>query len=358
MTGPPDGEWEWQSVETYAVNPKPGVNSLDFIVRNDATPGGTQTSNPTGLLYKATADYCFTDCRLPGWIDRVNIGVPGSEAGHYLYGFGPIEPEKHGGNWGASDPYRHVPPDDTCRVISSGEPGTYKSVSNNMQDWAALSLDFGCETSSGCTKTLHLRALEGIARDSFTVHIDDLANPPIYTWPGDDQSNEYWRLHVIPVNHLTGRHRVFLKSTQPHWSGWETYGQVAFSFAGVVQRCVWAVEYQFDSYQWDPFPSSFVGTQKVKFVNRSSVDVKNVKATVFRAPPNVIIEDGEVTLGDIPAGGSAWSMDPFTVRVDMTNPQDPSQGIVWEVEYDDCCGNHHRYRVPEFAPPKPAPPPG
>jgi hypothetical protein len=34
-----------------------GLNTLDFIVRNYAQSGGTQTSNPTGLIYKAEVEY-------------------------------------------------------------------------------------------------------------------------------------------------------------------------------------------------------------------------------------------------------------------------------------------------------------
>ena len=62
--------------------------------------------------------------------------------------------------------------------------------------------------------------------------------------------------------------------------------------------------------------------------------------------------DGDVTLGDIPAGSGAWSSDFFKLEVDMTNPQDPNEGIEWTVEYDDAAGNHHVIvDVPEFCPP-------
>lgn len=52
---------EWNTIISYAISPQPGVNTLDFIVRNYAQGGGIPTSNPTGLLYKATVDYEVPD---------------------------------------------------------------------------------------------------------------------------------------------------------------------------------------------------------------------------------------------------------------------------------------------------------
>ncbi|KAF5433260.1 PKD repeat-containing protein, partial [Candidatus Methanophagaceae archaeon] len=100
-------------------------------------------------------------------------------------------------------------------------------------------------------------------------------------------------------------------------------------------------KYRWGSYNWDPFPLTFVGRQGVRFVNTGEGDAYTVTATVTCVPINVVASDDTVTLGDIPAGGSAWSSDTFEVRVDMTNPQDPNKGIVWRVEYDDAAGVHH-----------------
>ena len=100
---------------------------------------------------------------------------------------------------------------------------------------------------------------------------------------------------------------------------------------------------------WDPFPDTFVGRQEVHFVNKGAFDVYNVTATVTCTPINVVATDPDVTLGDIPAGGSAWSSDTFELRVDMTNPQGPDKGICWRVEYDDAAGVHHVIEnVPKF----------
>jgi len=102
-------------------------------------------------------------------------------------------------------------------------------------------------------------------------------------------------------------------------------------------------------YEWDPYPTLFRAWNDVHFVNNGTGDAYNVIATITCAPVNVNIIDGNVTLGDIPAGGSAWSKDFFELEVDMTNPQDPNKGICWRVEYDDAYGNHHVIEnVPKF----------
>ncbi len=100
-------------------------------------------------------------------------------------------------------------------------------------------------------------------------------------------------------------------------------------------------EYRWGSWEWDPYPTIFVGRQEVHFVNNGSCDVYNVTAMVTCTPVNIIATDPNVTIGDIPAGSGAWSKDTFELRVDMTNPQDPNKGICWRVEYDDAYGNHH-----------------
>jgi len=116
-----------------------------------------------------------------------------------------------------------------------------------------------------------------------------------------------------------------------------------------------------DEYRWgDPAPGYsydnwpiFESWVEVHFVNSGASDAYNVTATISYAPVNVTVVDGNVALGDIPAGGSAWSTgDTFTLQVDMSNPQDPNEGIEWRVEYDDTAGVHHVVEnVPEFCPP-------
>jgi PKD repeat protein len=110
-------------------------------------------------------------------------------------------------------------------------------------------------------------------------------------------------------------------------------------------------------YSWgDPAPGYsfadwpiFEGWMHVRIENPCPEDVFNVTATLSYWPENNEIVDGEVTIGDIPGGSSAWSQDTFRIRTDMANPVDPNEGVVWRIEYDDEDGVHHVIEgVPEF----------
>jgi len=154
-------------------------------------------------------------------IDFVDIGDPASEAGHNLYGWGPIEPETNGGTWG------HVGEEDgTCRVISFFD-------GKNISDWARFTMDFG---GSPGTKYLLLRHMDGYADDSFYVYVDELGEPGDKTevfYYADQLDIETWLTANIPLD-LTGVHTIYMLCAQPEWSGSETYEQVAFTWASVV----------------------------------------------------------------------------------------------------------------------------
>jgi hypothetical protein len=128
---------------------------------------------------------------------------------------------------------------------------------------------------------------------------------------------------------------------------------------GVDDNCdgtlveLWAVEYRWGqpppgySFAW-PY---FTGWYDVRIENRGTEDVFNVTATITGAPINTEVLDPDVAAGDIPVGGSVWSGDTYTLRVDMANPVDPCEGVVWQVEYDDAVGAHHIIEdVPQFPP--------
>ena len=102
-------------------------------------------------------------------------------------------------------------------------------------------------------------------------------------------------------------------------------------------------------YRWDG--NIFEGWMNVRIENRGSGDAFNVTAEVMSWPANTTLPDPNVTVGDIPAGGSAWSTDTFTVRVDMSINVDPCEGVFWRIDYDDASGVHHIVEnVPEFPP--------
>lgn len=101
----------------------------------------------------------------------------------------------------------------------------------------------------------------------------------------------------------------------------------------------------------------FEGWTEVRIQNRGDGDAFNVIAEVMSWPPNTSVPDSQVTVGTILAGGSTWSTDTFSTRVDMANPGDPCEEVFWRIEYDDGAGVHHVIEnVPEF-PPGEGPPP-
>lgn len=102
------------------------------------------------------------------------------------------------------------------------------------------------------------------------------------------------------------------------------------------------------AYKWDPYPI-FKSWMQVSFTNYGAATIYNVTATITCKPLNVTVLDGTVNLGNILAGGSAWSSDDFGLAYDMSNPQPVNKMIVWKVEYDDANGNHHTiFNVPKY----------
>ena len=137
----------------------------------------------------------------------------------------------------------------------------------------------------------------------------------------------------------------------------ETPPMTDFEQTDVVQCDVadlWAVEYGWGEpapgYSLANWPI-FEGWMDVRIENRGAGDAFNVTGEVMSWPINTTVPDTDVTVGDIPAGGSAWSVDTFTTHVDMANPLDPCEEVFWRIEYDDAAGVHHVVEnVPEFPP--------
>jgi hypothetical protein len=145
--------------------------------------------------------------------DLVDIGNPSSESGHNLEGWGPIEPAHSGGNFGGVA---------DCRAI-------FASLANGDGTiWAGLDLYFGeCDDIPKC---LVMRHLDGYAKDAFDAYIHPPGQPEsavlIFSYPGDDLVDEIWLTSTASM-FVTGMWTVRLVSTEPPWSGWATYGQVA-----------------------------------------------------------------------------------------------------------------------------------
>jgi len=161
-------------------------------------------------------------------LDYVNIGVPASEAGHNLYGWGPIEPAEHGGHWGGAD-------DGTIRVTWYYDNGTGAncSVPCETPDPNGRMANFTMNNTGKNATILQLRVLDGHANDSFDVFIDDL-KVYNYNWSGD--SNEFWITHNIDISAFKDEDplNISINSTGPKWSGWQTYGQLGVSWVKLV----------------------------------------------------------------------------------------------------------------------------
>jgi len=141
----------------------------------------------------------------------VDIGDPASEAGFVMAGWGPIEPETSGGNYGGID---------NCRPIYAPEDG---------DDWATIDFDFGCCAGQKCLVMEHL---DGIGVDAFEVYMYPAGDPDaaqlVFTYAGDGLASEIWKTSSVLVS-AVGIQTVKFVSTEPQWSGWSTYGQMCFN---------------------------------------------------------------------------------------------------------------------------------
>ena len=154
--------------------------------------------------------------------DLVDVGDPTSEAGHNPDGWGPIEPDHSGGNYGGAE---------DCRVVYASE------ANGDGNNWATLDLDFG--EGEHTAKCLVVQHLDGAAQDAFEVYVYPPGHPEsavlVYTYAGDDLTSEVWYWSTITV-FASGVQTVRLVSTQPPWAQWATYGQMAFDTI-LVEDC-------------------------------------------------------------------------------------------------------------------------
>jgi hypothetical protein len=161
---------------------------------------------------------------LPGGaaaVDYVNIGDEESEVGHNLLGWGPVEPASSGGVWGAE-------PD--CRVL--WEAGTGDEARS-----ASIDVDFG---STLGVKFLAMRWLDGISYgDHFEFTISGVLGTFTLTDGSTGHPEAWYDLGVWNVGPVTGVHTVTLTATGAPWSGFGTYGQVAFSEMATFMANCW-----------------------------------------------------------------------------------------------------------------------
>ena len=180
------------------------------------------STQPQWASWATYGQMCFNEITLKTYspvMDVVIIGDTGSEAGHALADWGPIEPLTSGGSYGGVD---------QCRAI-------YAPEDNDVQ--ASLEMDFGyCAVGTKCLTLYHL---DGLAKDAFDLYIYPVGGSrpatPFYSYPGDDQTQEMWFKTSLAVD-AVGRQVVEFVSTEPTWSSWSVYGQVCFSKL-VVSAC-------------------------------------------------------------------------------------------------------------------------
>ena len=149
---------------------------------------------------------------VPDAHDYVDIGNPASEAGHALTGWGPIEPDTHGGGWGGIG--SETPPG-KCRTIWSLEEG------DPVENWASLEMDFGISDTE--TKCLAFRHLDGGSDDSFDISIDGTVVLSVSAPP----TTEVWLWADVDVTGYTGIHTVKFEATASEGTYFDPYGQVA-----------------------------------------------------------------------------------------------------------------------------------
>ncbi len=142
--------------------------------------------------------------------DFVDIGLPSSETGHNLQGWGPIEPATSGGAYGGID---------HCRAIwTSGET----PIPDGRFDTAYIDMNF-----VGGPELVSFQHLDGPADDSFEIW---MGTTLVYSYTDSGLSGERW--YVDGFNYTpaaAGTYTLRFEATGVQWSSWATYGQVAIA---------------------------------------------------------------------------------------------------------------------------------
>ncbi len=126
---------------------------------------------------------------------------------------------------------------------------------------------------------------------------------------------------------------------------WEYRGNPYRYYAVGNNGIIWDYPHEFSTSAVTPveleWQDKAPGKMQIQFKNVGTEDVFNVTATITSWPANVRVTDPTVTIGDIPAGESAWSKDTITIKGGKPNLASAGRGISWRIEYDDAQGKHH-----------------
>lgn len=158
-------------------------------------------------------------------MDMVDIGDPDSELGHNMVGWGDVQ---YGTLHDPPGPYGEVL---NCRGIDCPEALGDGDIS------ALIMLDFGCD-SPIYPRCITIRHLEGQAVDAFDLYVYDMGGSPpgtlVFSYPGDEVNTSLlWLTTIVEDVCSCGQCVLYFVSTESHWSGWETYGQMYFDWIKV-----------------------------------------------------------------------------------------------------------------------------
>lgn len=184
-------------------------------------------------------------------VDFLQIGDVASEASHSISGWGPVEPDTHGGGWGdlANDVDKYT--DRKTRVV-------WNKINGDSDFFSERSAEFTMTIAKRCAPLicnrqwlradrLKIRYLDGQANDDFIV----LWKNPKGNWELIDvvvtdhaNINEVWKIEEISlVDKIPAQYRIGggkqltfeIVATGSAWSGFGTWGQVGIDYIWLEQ---------------------------------------------------------------------------------------------------------------------------
>ncbi|MEM4245062.1 MAG: hypothetical protein QXR60_02575 [Candidatus Nanoarchaeia archaeon] len=185
-----------------------------------------------------------------GSVDFFQVGDSADETVHKASGWGPVEPDTHGGNWGGLASSLDPLTDKKARVVwAPDEPDHFeeRGAEFTMTVAKKCALPFVCNRQFLRASTLKLKYLDGIANDDFVVL---WKNTKTGNWEvidvvvTDPSTDEQWLTREINlVDKIPAQARIGggkqltfrIVATGNAWNLKSTYGQVAFDYIWLEQ---------------------------------------------------------------------------------------------------------------------------
>ncbi len=150
------------------------------------------------------------------YYDYVDIGLPASESGHTMLGWGPVEPTNTGGGYGDAAGLGIL-----CRCVWAPT-----DIDGTDETWADVDLDFG---PPGGVKTLKIHYLDGVSNDAQDHFIDGNYLGEAH----NELAGESWEWAEYDVSGYDGSHTIRINATDPPGPYKDHYGQAAIDLVGV-----------------------------------------------------------------------------------------------------------------------------